>query len=88
LKEQNVTAKDAFEEFRWRGLVFDHTEAVPELLAKEKISVYNGFDPTADSLHIGNLVAMMGLARLQRFGHTPIVMRCLWLEIWRSWQRP
>lgn len=69
-----MTAKDAFEEFRWRGLVFDHTEAVPELLAKEKISVYNGFDPTADSLHIGNLVAMMGLARLQRFGHTPIAL--------------
>lgn len=69
-----MTAKNAFEEFRWRGLVFDHTEAVPELLAKEKISVYNGFDPTADSLHIGNLVAMMGLARLQRFGHTPIAL--------------
>lgn len=65
---------NVFEEFRWRGLVYDHTEAVPELLAKEKITVYNGFDPTADSLHIGNLVAMMGLARLQRFGHTPIAL--------------
>lgn len=65
---------NVFEEFRWRGLVYDHTEAVPELLAKEKITVYNGFDPTADSLHIGNLVPMMGLARLQRFGHTPIAL--------------
>lgn len=65
---------NAFEELKWRGLVYDHTEDVPELLAKEKITVYNGFDPTADSLHIGNLVPMMGLARLQRMGHTPIAL--------------
>ncbi len=69
-----MTASNVFEEFRWRGLVYDHTEAVPEVLSKEKISVYNGFDPTADSLHIGNFVPMMGLARLQRFGHTPIAL--------------
>ncbi len=66
--------KSVFEEFRWRGLVYDHTDGVPDILKKEKVSVYNGFDPTADSLHIGNLVPMMGLARLQRFGHTPIVL--------------
>ena len=65
---------NAFEEFKWRGQVYDHTEAVPELLAKEKVTVYNGFDPTADGLHIGNLVGMMALARLQRFGHTPIAL--------------
>jgi tyrosyl-tRNA synthetase len=63
-----------FEEFKWRGLVYDHTDGVPDVLAQEKVTVYNGFDPTADSLHIGNLVPMMGLARLQRFGHTPIVI--------------
>ena len=63
-----------FNEFKWRGLVYDHTEGVPDVLAKEKITVYNGFDPTADSLHIGNLVPMMQLARFQRFGHTPIVI--------------
>ena len=61
-----------FDEFKWRGLVFDHTEGVPEVLAKEKISTYIGFDPTADSLHIGNLVGMLWLARMQRAGHTPI----------------
>ncbi len=66
--------KSVFDEFKWRGLVYDHTDGVPDILAKEKISVYNGFDPTADSLHIGNLIPMMGLARLQRFGHTPIVL--------------
>ncbi len=65
---------NAFEELRWRGLVYDHTESVPEILAKEKITMYNGFDPTADSLHIGSLVPMMGMARLQRFGHTPIAI--------------
>lgn len=69
-----MTVNSVFEELKWRGMVYDHTEAVPELLAKEKITVYNGFDPTADSLHIGNLVAVMGLARLQRFGHTPLAL--------------
>ncbi len=67
-------AKDAFEELRWRGLIFDNTEGARELLTKEKIAIYNGFDPTADSLHIGHLVPMMCLARLQRFGHTPIAV--------------
>lgn len=65
---------NAFEELRWRGLVYDHTEGVPDLLANEKITVYNGFDPTADSLHIGNLVALIQLARLQQHGHTPIAI--------------
>jgi tyrosyl-tRNA synthetase len=65
---------NVFDEFKWRGLVYDHTDGAPEVLGKQKVTVYNGFDPTADSLHIGNLVPMMGLARLQRFGHTPIVI--------------
>lgn len=65
---------NVFEEFKWRGLVYDYTEGLPELLAKEKITAYIGFDPTADSLHIGHLVPMMQLARLQRFGHTPIAV--------------
>lgn len=67
-------SSNIFEELKWRGLVFDHTEEVPELLAKEKISLYNGFDPTADSLHVGHLVPMIALARFQRFGHTPIAV--------------
>jgi tyrosyl-tRNA synthetase len=65
---------NAYEELKWRGLVYDHTEQVPDVLAKEKVTVYNGFDPTADSLHIGNLVPLMVMARLQRFGHTPILL--------------
>ncbi len=66
--------KNVFEELRWRGLIFDSTEGVDELLGKEKLTIYNGFDPTGDSLHIGHLVPMMSLARLQRYGHTPIAV--------------
>ncbi len=63
-----------FEELQWRGLVYDYTEEVPPLLARDKITLYNGFDPTADSLHVGHLVPMLALARFQRFGHTPIAL--------------
>ena len=65
---------NVFDEFLWRGLLFDHTEGVRDLVKDQKITVYNGFDPTGDSLHIGHLVPMMGLARWQRFGHTPIAV--------------
>lgn len=68
------TTYNAYEELKWRGFIYDHTEEVPQLLAKEKITLYNGFDPTGDSLHIGHLVPMMALARLQRLGHTPIAL--------------
>ncbi|MFQ5436010.1 MAG: tyrosine--tRNA ligase, partial [Anaerolineae bacterium] len=63
-----------FEELKWRGLVYDATDGVADILTKEKITVYNGFDPSGPSLHIGSLVPMMSLARFQRFGHTPIVI--------------
>jgi tyrosyl-tRNA synthetase len=65
---------NVFDEFQWRGLVYDSTEELPELLAGEKVTAYIGFDPTSDSLQVGNLLALMGLARLQRFGHTPIAL--------------
>ncbi|NDJ52935.1 MAG: tyrosine--tRNA ligase, partial [Chloroflexi bacterium] len=61
-------------ELEWRGLIFDQTEGLEALMAKEKIAAYNGFDPSSDSLHIGNLLPMMTLVRLQRFGHTPIAL--------------
>jgi tyrosyl-tRNA synthetase len=63
-----------FDELSWRGLVYDRTESVPELLARERVTGYIGFDPTASSLHVGSLLTVMGLARLQRFGHTPIAI--------------
>src|SRR5438094_545734 len=63
-----------FEELTWRGMVFDATEGVNDLLAAERVTAYIGFDPTASSLHVGSLLTVMGLARLQRFGHTPIAI--------------
>jgi len=69
-----ATITNGFDELKWRGLVFDHMEGVPELLAKEKVTIYNGFDPTGDSLHVGHIVPLIQLARLQRFGHTPIAL--------------
>lgn len=62
------------EELKWRGLVYDRTEGVADLSASQKLVLYNGFDPTADSLHVGHLVPMVGLARWQRFGHHPIAV--------------
>jgi tyrosyl-tRNA synthetase len=62
------------DELRWRGLVYDKTDGLDELTATEKITLYNGFDPSADSLHIGHLVPMMQMARWQRFGHSPIAL--------------
>src|SRR5437588_3521055 len=63
-----------FDELTWRGLVYDATEGLADLLAKERVTAYIGFDPTASSLHVGSLLTVMGLARLQRFGHTPIAI--------------
>ena len=63
-----------FEEFEWRGLVYHATEGVKDALANEHVTAYIGFDPTASSLHVGSLLTMMGLARLQRFGHSPIAI--------------
>lgn len=63
-----------YDEFEWRGLVAEATEAVADALTKEQVTAYIGFDPTASSLHVGSLLTMMGLARLQRFGHSPIAI--------------
>jgi tyrosyl-tRNA synthetase len=65
---------NVFDEFQWRGMVYDATEGLAELLAKASVTAYIGFDPTASSLHVGNLLTLMGLARLQRFGHSPIAI--------------
>jgi len=65
---------DVYQEFQWREMVYDATEALPEVLAREPLVAYIGFDPSASSLHVGSLLPMMALARLQRFGHTPIAL--------------
>jgi tyrosyl-tRNA synthetase len=63
-----------FEEFEWRGMRYDATEGTAEMLARERVTCYIGFDPTASSLHVGSLLPIMALARLQRFGHSPIAL--------------
>ncbi|MEZ5081875.1 MAG: tyrosine--tRNA ligase [Bacteroidales bacterium] len=62
------------EELTWRGMIHDMTPGTEEQLLKEMTSGYIGFDPTADSLHIGNLVPVMLLLHLQRCGHKPYVL--------------
>ncbi len=67
---------DIYEEMRWRGLVADCTDAEGLLkrLSTGPITLYCGFDPTADSLHVGNLVPLLGLRRFQLAGHHPIAV--------------
>ena len=55
-------------------MVYDKIDGVQAMLANEKVTVYNGFDLTADSLHVGHIVPLIALARLQRFGHHPIAL--------------
>jgi tyrosyl-tRNA synthetase len=65
---------DFVDELRWRGMIHDIMPGTEELLKKEKISGYIGFDPTADSLHIGHMVQVMLLVHFQRAGHTPVAL--------------
>ncbi|ACU59004.1 tyrosine--tRNA ligase [Chitinophaga pinensis] len=62
------------EELRWRGMVQDIMPGTEEQLLKEMTSAYVGFDPTADSLHIGSLVPILLLVHLQRAGHKPFAL--------------
>jgi len=62
------------DELSWRGMVYQHTDGLPDALATDSVSAYAGFDPTASSLHVGHLVPVMGLAHLQRAGHRPIAL--------------
>ncbi|PTY07408.1 tyrosine--tRNA ligase [Opitutaceae bacterium EW11] len=64
------------EDLKWRGLLADCTDesALAERLTQGPITLYCGFDPTADSLHVGNLVPLLALRRFQMFGHKPIAL--------------
>ena len=65
---------DFVEELAWRGLIHDIMPGTAEQLKKEPTAGYIGFDPTADSLHIGSLVPVMLLVHFQRAGHKPIAL--------------
>lgn len=66
--------KNFVEELRWRGMVQDIMPGTEELLSKEMVSGYIGFDPTSDSLGVGNLVQIMILLHFQQCGHKPIAL--------------
>lgn len=65
---------DFIKELKWRGMIHDIMPGTEEQLKKEITSAYIGFDPTADSLHIGSLVQIMTLVHFQRAGHQPIAL--------------
>ena len=66
--------KNFVEELKWRGMLHDIMPGTEELLNKEMVSGYIGFDPTADSLGVGNLVQVMTLLHFQQAGHKPIAL--------------
>ncbi|MCU0390670.1 MAG: tyrosine--tRNA ligase [Thermoflexibacter sp.] len=66
--------KNLVEELKWRGMLHDMTPGTEEQLNKELTAGYIGFDPTASSLHIGNLATIMLLVHLQRAGHKPFAL--------------
>jgi tyrosyl-tRNA synthetase len=67
---------NVFDDLQWRGLLADCTEApaLSQRLATGPITLYCGFDPSADSLHVGNLVPLLALRRFQLAGHHPIAL--------------
>ena len=67
-------SENIIRELQWRGLVQDIMPGTEEQLLKEMTSTYIGFDPTADSLHIGSLVPIILLVHLEKFGHKPVAL--------------
>ncbi len=67
---------DIFEDLKWRGLIHQTTadEFLPGWLGSGSRTLYAGFDPTADSLHVGSLLPLMILRRFQKAGHKPIAI--------------
>jgi len=69
-----MASRPFLEELAWRGLLTQQTEGAADALVASQVSGYCGFDPTADSLHVGSLVPVMGLVHLQRAGHRPVAL--------------
>src|SRR5881392_4195856 len=70
----NQRVMSLIEELRWRGMIQDIMPGTEEQLKKEMTAGYIGFDPTADSLHIGSLVPILLLVHLQKAGHKPFAL--------------
>lgn len=75
-KQRNASPKTLFQDLKRRGLIAQatHEDLIEDLLNKEKVTFYVGFDPTADSLHIGHFMQLTIMKRLQQHGHRPIVL--------------
>ncbi|MFZ9688012.1 MAG: tyrosine--tRNA ligase [Chitinophagaceae bacterium] len=71
---RNIHSMDIVAELKWRGMIQDIMPGTEEQLKKESTTCYIGFDPTADSLHIGSLVPILLLYHLQRAGHKPLAL--------------
>ncbi len=69
-----MTGTAFLDELAWRGLLFQHTDGAVAAFARGTVTGYIGFDPTASSLHAGNLVQIMALVHLQRAGHRPVAL--------------
>jgi tyrosyl-tRNA synthetase len=69
-----MTVRSPLDDYRWREMLQDATEGAEEALREGVQTAYAGFDPTAPSLHVGNLVPVMGLVHFQRAGHAPIAL--------------
>jgi len=67
-------SQNVLDELAWRGLLHQHTDGLREAFAAKPITAYCGFDPTASSMHVGNLIPVMGLMHLQRAGNKPIAV--------------
>ena len=65
---------NVFDELKWRGMVYDATPGAEATLAREKVTFYVGFDPSAKSLHVRSLSTIMGMVQMQRHGHSPIAI--------------
>ena len=70
----SIPFANVYDELEWRGSVYDVTAGGADILRNEKVTCYIGFDPSAPSLHVGSLVPILGLVRMQRHGHTPIAI--------------
>ncbi len=76
MTSETASTSDIFGDLQWRGLIHQTTadDKLPEWLASGSRTVYAGFDPTADSLHVGSLLPLMMLRRFQKAGHKPIAI--------------
>ena len=74
--QEDVILMSVYDVLQERGFIaqVSHEEEIREMLEKEKITFYIGFDPTADSLHVGHFIALMAMAHMQRAGHRPIAL--------------